>query len=537
MTLANLLLVRMWTTLLAPIHSPADLYFMDGIPPARVYWGSIAALVLLTSLIWAAWGLLDRWRPVAGTVFVFVALLLGLNAARQATLVGLHGLIARWGPLVGGAVVAGAAAAGLWILLRFPERVRPWTERLALILLPFAALTLGQVGLVLKRHADITEAMRDRVPSQLPAANPVDRRVVLVLFDQMGVTHVSKASISLPALRALRDEALVGWSALPSTNATVSSVPALIFGRLVKSVAHTTHDAELVLYDGRHLPFAGTDSTFSWVRKQGGRSALVGWYNPYCRVLSEPDYCQWTSAYPGIRGLSPLPGLIGTALLDALPGGARFELARSLGIDRATVSRSRYGWGPKTALQPAEHAARFSQIHDAAKALVTRDDIDFIMIHYPVPHGPEIFDANRDQVSVESPSPGGNLILTDHVLRDLRSLMEDAHLWDKTVLIVTADHAERPIGPDGRVRIEAVARPEHRVPFLMRLPGASALDVTQTFRTPALARLVPEILSGAVRTSEQVARRLLAISAEITPPQVPRVEGADAAATAPELGE
>jgi arylsulfatase A-like enzyme len=134
-----------------------------------------------------------------------------------------------------------------------------------------------------------------------------------------------------------------------------------------------------------------------------------------------------------------------------------------------------------------------------------------VLIHLPVPHPPAIYDRHRGVVSAEGKTRYiDSVSLADRTLGLLRHALEDAGLWDRTALLVTADHGWRV----QMWRGDAEWTPEEEIashtdtsgpPFILRLPGKNTERLyAKPFNTLVTREIIVGILKGTVTASSQL---------------------------------
>ena len=145
-----------------------------------------------------------------------------------------------------------------------------------------------------------------------------------------------------------------------------------------------------------------------------------------------------------------------------------------------------------------------------ARELVRRPDLDLVLLHWPVPHFPGIYDRRTGQFS-QTGTYLDNLELADHALGDVRREMETAGTWESSNIIVTADHWWRPtlwnqlpawMGEESA----AYGRRNRRVVFLLKMAGQKeGLTIEESFNTILLHDLILAMLTRQVTTPDQAA--------------------------------
>jgi hypothetical protein len=136
-------------------------------------------------------------------------------------------------------------------------------------------------------------------------------------------------------------------------------------------------------------------------------------------------------------------------------------------------------------------------------ALVTNSMYGLMLLHLPPPHSPGIYRPEKDQYTIYGmPKVTGyfnNLMLADHFLGKLREAMEKSGQWDKTWLILSADHSWR----DSRLYD---GQRDLRVPFLLKAPGQSkSIKLSSQMNTVLTQDLILAILRGEIIDQQNAA--------------------------------
>jgi hypothetical protein len=94
--------------------------------------------------------------------------------------------------------------------------------------------------------------------------------------------------------------------------------------------------------------------------------------------------------------------------------------------------------------QREEEIVRFSFLRTHALELAADRTAGLVLIHLPVPHPPAIYSRARGAFNAEdSASYLDSLALADRTLGELRAALEQSGLWDRTAVLVSADHGWR----------------------------------------------------------------------------------------------
>jgi hypothetical protein len=364
------------------------------------------------------------------------------------------------------------------------------TAWLIVILLPLAPVTVARSLWSWVNYDFEGSGSRREAAGMLPqVASPRASRVVWMVFDEMGESNVfpsRPATVHLPELDRLRRQSVYARNAFPPAGETLVSMPALINGRLVTAAASTSRYELMLKYQGsaRAVPWSKEPNVFSAAREAGFNTALLGCWHPYCKLLGNAlSICfehDWSEN-------SKATGSMGQEIVEALT--------------------------PKSTILKREHIALYQSVLAEARELVRRPDVDLMLIHWPVPHFPGIYDRQNRQFS-QSGSYLDNLELADHALGEVRREMEAAGTWESSNVIVTADHWWRPtlwnqlpawMGEEGAAYGDG-GRRNRRVVFLLKMAGQKeGLTIEESFNTVLLHDLILAMLTRQVTTPEGAA--------------------------------
>jgi hypothetical protein len=247
----------------------------------------------------------------------------------------------------------------------------------------------------------------------------------------------------------------------------------------------------------------------------GLNAALVGWHHPYCREIGDSL----------VRCTDVLSGFPTAALI-------RESAATTEGLWRTMVSLfghqvlgveeifSRAG-APVTETArdgyvQRWHQAQYFEIRDRAYADLTDPRLDFVFLHFPIPHPYGIYDRARGDFQL-SPSLSyvDNLALVDRTVGEIRKTLERAGMWDSTSLMITADHGLRPALWAGHMGWTAEldrltgGKQNETVPLIVKLAGQTQGAIyDRPFSSVVEGDLNLAILSGEIRTAADVERWL-----------------------------
>jgi hypothetical protein len=363
------------------------------------------------------------------------------------------------------------------------------------IMSPLAFINLVGIALAIRGLEHPSHQITDPPLAPLSPVREGQARVVWIIFDEadqrLGFEQ-RPANLQMPEFDRFVHESLYATNAYPPGTNTLESLPGLTTGqRILMASIKNARELELTLADtGKVVLWEDLPSVFDSARALGVNTALVGWHHPYDRVLGRSlNYCSWYpfTEYELVRGPT-----VGGAMLNQLGCLAlEFHLRGVFaGICRASLADS--------------------------LALVTNSTYGLVFLHLPPPHTPGVFNAATGRFTVLDLTAVqgyfGNLALADRALRTLRKAMEASGQWDRTWVILSADHSWR----DSR-RYDG--QRDHRIPFLIKAPGANQPAIySPEVNTVVTKDLVLSILRGGVTNQQQAIVWLDAHPAPRLPP-------------------
>jgi hypothetical protein len=349
-------------------------------------------------------------------------------------------------------------------------------------------------------------------------SSPKRIRVVWIIFDELSEAIAFDKrpdSLQLPNLDKLKAESFCASSARAPADSTEVSMPSLILGEQVVTVSPCGPDSLYLRTRSRAEAFAwsAAPNVFDKARESGFNTGLVGWFHPYCRVLNRSlTKCYWTAAWlnSGIEEPSTPQGLSNAMWYRARLQFAALPLVGHLpGVFPGTCQRQ-------------EKVLRFSYLLDRTLELITDPSMGLVLVHLPIPHPPAIY--NRFERNLTAQGRNGYLdsvALVDETLGVMRQSMEQAGLWERTAVLLSADHGWRTHlwrgDPDWTADDQIAAQVDTSgVPFLLKLPGqTSGALYIKPLRTIITSRLITEILSGGVTDPAAIPNFIERFEAEV----------------------
>jgi hypothetical protein len=171
---------------------------------------------------------------------------------------------------------------------------------------------------------------------------------------------------------------------------------------------------------------------FTDAQKAGWRTAVVGWYNPYCGYLGGAvDDCYWMN----------LDRLDGPQAQDASYWSNVWSPLERVAEQIGQPSQADQ---KLCAYSIRQRRKTYTDLQEHAEAVLKTDQADLIFVHLPVPHSPNIWDRMRGGFARQCGSSYlDNLALADAELGRIVAILESSPRWKDTTLIVQGDHSWR----------------------------------------------------------------------------------------------
>ncbi|WP_426110143.1 hypothetical protein [Massilia sp. PWRC2] len=481
-----------------PLLNPYALYFVPAFYDFVLFPSLISVLVLVPLFLYISSARVTmRARRVSvfcgAVLLIFIAAKSLLDAAGfpWTSLLTLYNRgsaveqlqFARWARLAIVGLSMPAAAFGVFLL----------RQRLPQLLRFLSTLGYAFVCLAIYRCASgelqVHPLQRAVAQAEVAPLPPVARRVVWVIFDEMDYHRsLGTEAFDLPNFARLRDRGVTATEAYTPGRDTLYSVPALLSGIAVKGIELSRRQAlSLTAVDGASVPFDTAHSVFG--RLPGGvqSASVLGFYHPYCRILTALRACH--SSYLGNAG----------RWFDSL------VFFSDAGMSVLRFLKWPIQYMPEVLLRAVDPMYRAT---DTTLALLgpTLADLHsaFDFIHLNVPHLPNVYAQRllRQQAVDQGAAYRQNLQLADRVLGTIVTTLQAQSGSQKILLIVSSDHWLR--------TASSTAAP---VPFTAWLVGAGvdqAQVLTAPLSTVHTATLAIDFLDGTLDSQAAIANALAA---------------------------
>jgi hypothetical protein len=400
-------------------------------------------------------------------------------------------------------------------MLGNPRVVRPARHVALLMTFMFPALFLDFMSSSLSSEPD--SAFQPKPPAVVLPVAPESQRFIWIIFDEMDqriAINERPVSLDLPELDRLRGESLEARHATQTAGFTGLAMPILISGRAYRqSEIKGASRLDVIPEDSaERLDWAHEHTVFSRAREMNLNTAIVGWYHPYCRLFGSllVDCFATATSHAGRallreqhasqEGTLSMTGMLFRLQLENIKDLYRFD-----GLSGSEILKDVYLQG--------QQQQEYFQIREHAYTDALDPRISFLMLHFPTPHMYAIYNRWRKDFNVDSTNDYlDNLALVDRTIGELRAELETAGLWDRTNLLITADHGFRPDMWRGRYgwtqnmeRISAKGA-SPLVPFILKLAGQqNHVVVDRPFSNIVSTDLAMAVLGGQISTASQAA--------------------------------
>lgn len=266
-------------------------------------------------------------------------------------------------------------------------------------------------------------------PLHLPAHGGTNRRIVWILFDELSYHQAfdhTAPDIQLPNFDRIRSKSISFGNLRPAGFYTEKIIPSLFIGEQIDDIRSTVDGRLAYRNDSerRWIAYDQNATLFALARRNGWHTGIDGWFIPYCRTLAQVvDDCSWEP------NLMPIEEF-GASEEKSILANAALMPSRFLALFH------------KTATPEEAHIQIYRNIVAHAQTLIGNEQLQFIFLHIPVPHGPGIYDRRSHSLR-----PGGTyldrLVLADETLGALMKEIQATRTAGQTTVIVSSDHSWR----------------------------------------------------------------------------------------------
>lgn len=480
-------LLKIWP-LISPHHS---VLYHSFLPMQNLVWGvfiDLTAVTLLAALLFYYLGRSEGGQRNA--VWALVGAVLASALAADTAAVWGKSPPHLWSEILFYGTLLGSLALCLFRPLSYQNAIRAVRSLLLVVGCTLLWMVPQLLFLGLRpQPADRKVPVVAAGPSSVKQTTPGGGRIVWLLFDELSYDQTFEHRVnglSMPAFDKMKSESVSFSDLQPVGNTTERVVPSLLMGHVVTGIRSDFDGNLSVALAGQRgwRRFDPHATLFSDAQHLGWTTGIVGWYNPYCRILAGTlDYCFWRMGNGDWDGTSPTQS------------GMENALAPVVNVIRAWRHQQAFS-------QQLKHAADLAALMPQARTLIRDQKIGFVFIHLPVPHPPGIYD-RRPPHRRPTGTYLDNLVLADRVLADLMRTVNETPAAARTTVIVCSDHSWR-IGlwrPAGQWSQEEEAATNNRFDprpvLLIHFPGQSTEhDLTEPFDEIKMHDIIERMLRG-----------------------------------------
>jgi hypothetical protein len=328
-------------------------------------------------------------------------------------------------------------------------------------------------------------------------------RIIWIVLDELSYQQVYERrfpGIELPAFDMLAAQSAVFTHVIPADLYTQEALPSLITGSPVDRIQAGADGSLVSIHNSvtdRWEHFDPHQTVFQDAIDHGYNNAIAGWYNPYCRILSqELDQCFWTLRKQSRSGMTANASILSNVVA---PWVRMLGSAASMVHSQAQASSDAQG-----------HIADYRELFAAGDRYLSDDSLDFVMLHMPIPHPGGIYSRRTGRFGAAGDSYLDNLVLADHYLDHVAALLKQRGEWDSTAIVIMGDHSWRTqqLWASAETWTPEEQEASHggefddRPGYIVKLPyqiGPSRVDAP--FAVTRTRALFQGILDGSIRTS------------------------------------
>ncbi len=473
-SLANLLFIKQWHSLLSGYFTERSKYAVETFFTFESFDVTPAALLALPLTVLLVAGVVfsclrfaarfPSHGPQVGNALIALLSCFLLNTAR-------HYLN------VSAPVALAFVLVAMLPILLFCKKFRlPTSNLLRASLTLFFPLFLTLSATAAVRAVDSQNLVDSKKRIPILAQRTSSTRVILMVFDRLGDGDKYWRIVGKPKSPFFQEFEKKN-TAFTNVNSpgrsTINSFVSLFQEQKVTGALRWTKEKKF-LY---RLEGSQSDQEFNFdshlfqrLHKTGIRSAVIGYTLPFCQLYGR--YLSQCERYPFHE--EERPSYSRHVLANIQQFISEIRLARNHGN--------------------AEYPKRVQQQIQRSLQIATDPDLDFIVLHYPFPHDPIVFDAVQGKIlkeAIQEKILASNMPLVDQTIASFFSHLDASPLANRTVVFVTGDHGFN----------------DTQVPLIVRHGlGNVGEQVTTPFNTLALGKWITGLLTEKLPQSATVAQ-------------------------------
>lgn len=216
---------------------------------------------------------------------------------------------------------------------------------------------------------------------QPPRVHP---KLVWIVFDELSYDQLFEHrahGLQLPNFDAFRSQSTLFTNVQPSGYKTVKILPSLLTGRTIDDFRFNFQNDFKVHYAGVHgwHLLNGSQTVFADAQKNGWRTGLVGWYNPYCTTYAGTiDDCYFMNLDSIVGDMAVHRSFWHNSQAPFLQMAHEIESPERAGRDSCTF-------------EVRQHYQTHIDLEKHSLQLLRTDQADLIFLHVGIPHSPNIW--------------------------------------------------------------------------------------------------------------------------------------------------
>ncbi len=288
------------------------------------------------------------------------------------------------------------------------------------------------------------------------------------MFDERPVGY------EFPGFDSFRKQSIYASRVVPPGGGTLTAMPTYWIGqRVVRGENSSCNRLEVQIEDSEELvSISDFDHIFKGAFTAGASTGIAGFFHPYCRLFGKfADLCQAFFLAGHLERAS-------NGLASSMKYSARTLLPNSF---RARTVRT------------------LESVRSAALAMAVDPGRDFVVLHVPAPHGPYVYDPSSDGFKIWrwGLTYADNVSLADKMLSEIERESRKAGLWDRTAVVVIADHGWR--------RLAGHYSEAGAIPLMIKMPDQSEeIRFDEELDSVVTKSLLLSILQRELRTPQEV---------------------------------
>lgn len=399
-------------------------------------------------------------------------------------------------------------------LFYWPERCWSVVQAVALVFFPFAVLCTARTAWQGLHPPDLGN--RDAI---LAASTPISAKplVLWVIFDEMDQSATFRntlGDLGLRNLNALREVSFSGDHACQVADLTARAIPSYTTGKHVRTIRWDSPQDLLLAFEASSKlePWTRQHTVFHDAAAGGRRTALLGYFHPYCRLFANvAEHCE---VFPYFEG-GYLMRFWGTLQNLPLHEAMWLEVDRSLPVpavaQAADGRRCKMSEAIMYRVSRERHDRIVENMRDSVLRVISNPAIDFVFFHVPLPHPPALSTTlGPESAPLAQPGYARDLQTADRLVGQIRTVLERSGRWHSSAVVVTSDHTVREWWSDNPFASPSLlqaarARTDDTVPFLIKTPyQTQPVRYAKPFSAILAHGLVQRLLTGEIRLPAQV---------------------------------